>query len=64
MDDLIKGGILVSSYYGEFCMKIYESDKFLVEGREFDFYLLFVDRKDMFVFEFMCGNGRMLFFFM
>ncbi|WP_460319763.1 class I SAM-dependent methyltransferase [Paenibacillus sp. YSY-4.3] len=43
---------------------MYESDKSLAEGKELDFYLSFVDRKDISVLEPMCGNGRMLIPFM
>ncbi|CAH1211407.1 class I SAM-dependent methyltransferase [Paenibacillus sp. JJ-223] len=52
------------SYYGELCTRMYESDKSLAEGKELEFYLSFVHRKDMRVLEPMCGNGRLLIPFM
>ncbi|WP_328805182.1 class I SAM-dependent methyltransferase [Paenibacillus albicereus] len=49
-----------SSYYGELCTKMYESDKSMAEGAELDFFLAFAGKEGLRVLEPMCGNGRML----
>ncbi|WP_088044663.1 bifunctional 2-polyprenyl-6-hydroxyphenol methylase/3-demethylubiquinol 3-O-methyltransferase UbiG [Bacillus sp. EAC] len=51
-------------YYGELCTRMYESNKSIAVGKEFDFFLSFVKDKNMKVLEPMCGNGRMLIPFM
>jgi len=50
----------MNAYYGELCTRIYEIDKSYAGGKELDFYLSFVQDKNMKVLEPMCGNGRML----
>ncbi len=60
----LRGGIILHTYYGEICTKVYESDKSIAGGKELEFYLSFVKDKNMKVLEPMCGNGRMLIPFM
>lgn len=60
----LRGGIILLTYYGELCTKIYESDKSIATGKELEFYLSFIKDKNMKVLEPMCGNGRMLIPFM
>ena len=60
----LRGGIILHTYYGELCTKIYESDKSIAAGKELEFYLSFIKDKNMKVLEPMCGNGRMLIPFM
>lgn len=54
----------MNDYYGELCTQVYETNKSMASGEEFEFYLSFVKHKDMQLLEPMCGNGRMLLPFM
>lgn len=56
----LRGEIILLTYYGDLCTKIYESDKSIAAGKELEFYLSFIKDKNMKVLEPMCGNGRML----
>lgn len=60
----LRGEIILHTYYGELCTKIYESDKSIAAGKELYFYLSFAKDKNIKVLEPMCGNGRMLIPFM
>ncbi|OFD79722.1 hypothetical protein BWGOE8_24530 [Bacillus mycoides] len=56
----LRGEIILLTYYGDLCTKIYESDKSIAAGKELEFYLSFIKDKNIKVLEPMCGNGRML----